>query len=150
MFKALNRIKWRFTGKSNFKPNEEDIKALNEVIRWINQQKEKTINNNKLFAKLFITFYNDVLTTNETTILDDLAQKQVSRLLALNLNQFYIAFHKQLHTNIRVSIMEGVDAKDLSEEDVKKAFEEKYSLFEVEARLNDMVTEAINKFSNYD
>ena len=47
-------------GKGN-KPNANDIEALNGVIEYVNQEKERSLNNHQLFAKLYINAFKDIL-----------------------------------------------------------------------------------------
>ena len=52
--KAVQRLKWRLSSNTSFKPNENDIQAFNCVIGWISSQKEISLLNDTLFAKLYI------------------------------------------------------------------------------------------------
>lgn len=75
--KAIERLKWRFTNE-NVKPNESkitinnlDIKAVEFLNEWVNQQKKETLKENILFAKLYcyalsneLEFYKDVKFAN--------------------------------------------------------------------------------------
>ena len=74
---AINRINWRFTNE-NVKPNEskitinkDDIDSVKFLVNWINKQKQQTIKENELFAKLYcyalrneIEFYKDIKFAN--------------------------------------------------------------------------------------
>jgi hypothetical protein len=58
--KQIDRLKYTFT-KGN-KPNATDIEALNNIIKYVNSEKERELNNNHLFAKLFLSdFQNDFI-----------------------------------------------------------------------------------------
>ena len=58
--KSIDRLKYTFS-KGN-KPNQNDFVALNDVINYVNQEKEREIIKNHLFAKLFLNgFKNDLL-----------------------------------------------------------------------------------------
>jgi hypothetical protein len=58
--KQIDRLKYTFT-KGN-KPNATDIEVLNGIIKYVNAEKERELNNNHLFAKLFLNdFKNDFI-----------------------------------------------------------------------------------------
>ena len=71
--KAINRLSWRFkndnikVGESKIIINDLDVKAVDFLIKWVNQQKQETLKENLLFAKIYtyalrneIEFYKDV------------------------------------------------------------------------------------------
>lgn len=61
--KAINRLIYTIT-KGN-KPNQTDIDALNDVIRYYNSERDRQFVNNRLFAKMYIsTFKNDLIKNN--------------------------------------------------------------------------------------
>lgn len=59
--KSLQRIHWRFSSGNSFKPNQSDIEALNFVVEWSNQQKEKSLKGQQLFAKLYTMYFGELL-----------------------------------------------------------------------------------------
>jgi hypothetical protein len=74
IYKNLENIKWRYNnclvdenGKKRSKPlpmyiNSNDLKSLNKVIEYVNDQKKRELNNYHLFAKLYIsTLKNELL-----------------------------------------------------------------------------------------
>ena len=50
-----------FTISKGNKPNESDIQALNGVIKYVNDEKERTLNNYHLFARMYISQFKNVL-----------------------------------------------------------------------------------------
>jgi len=61
--KELKRLAYTI-GNGN-KPNENDVKALNGVIEYFNNERKRDLQNNELFAKLFINvFKNDLIKSN--------------------------------------------------------------------------------------
>ncbi len=61
--KALKRL--AYTIQNQNKPNENDVEALNEVIRYYNAERDRLIVNNRLFAKLFLNVLrNDIIRSN--------------------------------------------------------------------------------------
>ena len=77
--KGVNRLRWRFSSNTSFKPNQNDIEALNSVLGWIGSQKKINVLNQDLFAKLYI--YTSLLEFlkmyDDTTIFNDIAQKEL-------------------------------------------------------------------------
>ena len=142
--KAIQRISWRFTSDKPFKPNENDIESVNCLIDWINRQTSETINNNQLFAKLYIYHLNQTIRYFQTTIFEDIPQKDLSKILDLPLKNFYIAFHKELHSNLITKIVDNNKGKKEIE---LKELEEMYSLEFISDKLEQQVNEALNRFS---
>lgn len=142
--KAIQRIAWRFTTDKSFKPNENDIDSVNCLIDWINRQTSETIKNNQLFAKLYIYHLNQSIRYFQTTVFEDIPQKDLSKLLDLPLKNFYIAFHKELHSNLISKVVEDNEGRKVI--DVKE-LEEKYDLQFVSDKLEQKVNEALNRFS---
>ena len=97
--KAVNRLRWRFSNETTFKPNNEDVEALNTVFEWINHQKKETLNKHTLFAKLFIYHLTMNVRHYETTILNDFPQKDIISLLEKPLDLYFKAFHQDIHNN---------------------------------------------------
>lgn len=149
--KAINRMSWRFVGEKPFTPNENDIKAVNDIITWINNQKSESIKNNKLFAKLYVFYLDEHIKRLETTVLDDAPQKALSRLLSTDINAFYTSFHNNLHQNKfnQFLIFDKKDLNKISDKELKKIFKEEYNFDFVVKELNEMITEALNRFSNF-
>jgi hypothetical protein len=61
--KQIDRLKYTFT-KGN-KPNATDIEALNNIIKYVNAEKERELKNNHLFAKLFLNDFKNDFIKNE-------------------------------------------------------------------------------------
>jgi len=53
IIKNIQRLSWRLSSKKPFTPNQEDINALNEVIKWINREKEDRMHQNQHFGKIY-------------------------------------------------------------------------------------------------
>ncbi len=138
--KAINRLHWRYTSGMSFKPNQSDGEALNLVFDWITRQKEMNVLNSDLFAKLYIYNLNQYIIHYKTTVFNNSAQKDISRILSYPVEHFYKSFHNSLHHNqIGNLSLQG----KLTVEDLK----EKFTLEVVTDKLQHMVGEAINKFS---
>ena len=60
--KSINRLAYTIS-KGN-KPNASDMEALNEIIDYVNKEKERELRNNKLFAKLYVNAFKNSLINN--------------------------------------------------------------------------------------
>lgn len=148
--KAAGKLKWRFRKeKGNYKPftpNDNDIEALNCILNWINHQKKETLNNNQLFAKLYIYHLTMNIRYFETTVLDPIPQKDLSRLLNMPIHLFYEAFETDLYGNQLNKILNNSENIN---EILKEHIEQKtlYPREMIESQLNHMITEALNRFN---
>jgi hypothetical protein len=86
---ALQRL--GFTLSKQNKPNNTDIEAFNEVVKWINISNEKTVQENLLFAKLYLVILKEFSNCYQSV---DFANKQISKELSKPL-QFHIEKLKQ-------------------------------------------------------
>ena len=94
--KALDRLAWRFGGGS-FTPNENDIKAYNDLAQYVEKQEKKQINNNLLFAKLYIYAYAKLLNHYQTNVFDPIPQKELSKVLKSPIEGLFIRFKDVLN-----------------------------------------------------
>ena len=104
--KAASRFQFRFSKDNkgefrNFKPNSEDVQALNCIFTEINKRDENTIAKNNLFAKLLVYQYTQNIRHYETTVLSDLnfALKDIHKILSYDLEAIYKGFYNDLHSN---------------------------------------------------
>tara|TARA_R110000803_G_scaffold27545_1_gene64349 strand:- start:198 stop:800 length:603 start_codon:yes stop_codon:yes gene_type:complete len=104
--KAASRFQFRFSKNEqgefrNFKPNKDDIEAINCILTWINNQKKDVIAKNNLFAKLLVYQYTQNIRHYGTTVLSDLnfAQRDLCKVLDYPLESLYKAFYNDLHNN---------------------------------------------------
>ena len=145
--KAVNKLSWRFGSDKPFKPNQDDIEALNTIFGWINRQKKETLNNNVLFAKLYIYHLTMNIRHYGTTIIDDLAQKDLSKILNTDLSLFYDSFYRDLQDNQLNKLLEA--KTDIAKEEVLKNYKNYKETFTqdfVNNKLGNMITEALNRF----
>lgn len=148
--KAASRLKWRFRKEKgsfkSFTPNDNDIEALNCILNWINNQKKETLNNNQLFAKLFIYHLTMIIRHYQTTVLDPIPQKELSKLLSYPLEHFYKAFESDLYENQLQKLL----GKDSDKNEIIKDYIEQKDLYRrdfISGQLNHMITEALNRFN---
>ena len=84
---AIQRLS--FTVSKQNKPNSTDAEALNKVLEYVNGTIKKEVNENELFAKLYV--YSII---NETVFYKgniDLAQKRINEILGKSLYSLYEA-----------------------------------------------------------
>ena len=79
--KSIERLLWRFNGKTAFTPNKNDIVAINDVIGFVNQKQNSNIVDNELFARMYIHMLNFMLIRYDATLFDNIPQKELHRIL---------------------------------------------------------------------
>ena len=84
--KAMQRIGWRLSGKP-FQPNQNDIDAYNFIVEFVEQKQKQQIIDNQLFGKLYIYLFGEFVNYYKATVIDDIPQKQLNKLLSKDLKQ---------------------------------------------------------------
>ena len=146
----------RFQNQS-IKPCAFDKESLTFLAEWVNREKQKSIRENELFAKLYchvfiqeIQFYKDF----------EFAQKSMNDILRLPIEIHYDLFTQRLNDFElnRYFISLGIDTeKNIFEdnsEELKKAEKEAFINFasgkwdkeKVYKSLNNQITESLNRF----
>ena len=117
--KAASRFQFRFSKDNkgefrNFKPNSEDVEALNCIFTEINKRDENTIAKNNLFAKLLVYQYTQNIRHYGTTVLSDLnfALKDIHKILSYDLESIYKGFYNDLHNNQLNKLVHNGSAND--------------------------------------
>ncbi len=146
--KAGNRLLWRIKPDekdkyTSFKPNENDFNALKTVLGHITRSKEKDVLNNAILIKLIIYVYNNLIQKYNTTILDDIPQKELCRILDRPVEHFYEAFESSIRNIQMNKMIDDLGDKKPTKEEFVKA----YDLGFVTESLNHMVSECINRFA---
>ena len=180
--KAINRISWRFknenvkVGESKIVINELDIKAVEFLIEWINNQKQQSLVENLLFGKLYtyalsneIEFYKDV----------NYANRKLQEVLNAPIEQHYNTIVKELNrleynkfchsVGIVTDHIQSINIFDengkltekgkLQQEEQERLIKQHqkelqkfivgvWSESEVYKNLNNQITECINKYKN--
>ena len=94
---ALNRL--AFTIQKQNKPNATDIEAFNEIVKWISTSNEKIVNDNLLFAKLYLVVLKEFSNHYQSV---DFANKEISKELSKPLG-FHIERLKQQLNSIELN-----------------------------------------------
>ena len=127
----------------SFKVKEVDFNALLEVVEYIDILRKEKVAKNTLFAKLYIYHLNNLIDIYETDILEDIPQKELSKLLDISLEAYFKRFHEKLQTNWVNSMAEKlVKTKEFPKEYVKEKYTEEFC----RSKLTEMINEALNRF----
>ena len=105
--KSLNRLIYTIT-KGN-KPNGTDVQALNEIIQYVNQEKQRQLENNNLFAKLFISTFKNELLQREGKY--QLILDSIRIVLKIPLEEHYNALHEEMNY---IELMKFAKSKGIS------------------------------------
>lgn len=94
LIKNIQRISWRLSSGKQFTPNDSDIDAFNEIITWINKEKEDRINQNRYFAKIVVYAYiNELRFYKENSF----SEKKLQEVLGKPLEFWYEEFKKEMN-----------------------------------------------------
>lgn len=83
---SLNRFQWRLSSGKSFQPNENDISAFNEIIKYYNKKEEKQLEDHSLFGKLYIYMFKHLIKHYKTTVFDPIPQKELHKILDTDIN----------------------------------------------------------------
>jgi len=77
--------------------SESDIKAFETIKNYVVANQKKTINENQLFAKLYVYLYGQFLNYYKASVFDNIPQKELNQVLETPLEQIMENFRKQLN-----------------------------------------------------
>ena len=161
---AIQRMQWRFSQTKQFTPNKNDADAFNLILDYINNSVKKEVNQNELFAKLYVKMLTDYLTCLNNDV--DASQKAISQTLNKPIDNLYLDFKNRFNTYAfnNFLISEGLDFNkhptcyNEAEENVNKEVTkhkdwELYAkgimdLDEVEMQLNWIISLNLNNYKN--
>lgn len=146
--------------------SDVDRKCMNEIIQWINDQELVNINQNLLFAKLFIHKLVDLKTNDEMPTVTKHNQQSLIDIFRLDLDTHYKQLTEVLNDNVTKQVMtgngvkvihplnktndelidEGLKLSNMSKEDVQKIKSGSYDIEDVRTRVNLMISNALNKY----
>ena len=116
---AVSRFQFRFSKNDkgefrNFKPNSDDVEAINCILTELNNRDEKMLVKNNLVAKLLIYQYTQNLRHYGTTVLSDfnLANADLCKVLEYPLESMCKSFHRDLHHNQLNKLIENSNVND--------------------------------------
>ena len=168
--KAINRLQWRFKNEnvkineSKITINELDQKAVDFLSEWINKQKIESLEQNSLFAKLYvycllneIEFYKDA----------EFANKKINEVCKTDIQQLYDEVYRKLNNleylkfckengiitdhieKMTLNKEQEQKQKDLikqNESKLKPILKGLWSKEKIYKSLNNTISETINKF----
>jgi len=161
--KALQRIVWRVSNGAHT-PNQNDVEAVTVVAEWINRQKAQELQQNRLFAKMYVYCF-----IHELEFYKDLkfAQRKLHEILKTSLRQLYSDFKDKLNIielnalkkslgfcNLHPLIMTDEQIKkeaDLIAENTEAIQKYVFGIWtseKIENGLNSQISEAINNYKN--
>jgi hypothetical protein len=161
--KAMQRIVWRVSNGQHT-PNQNDVEAVTVVAEWINRQKTQELQQNKIFAKMYVYCF-----INELQFYQGLkfAQKKLHEILQTPLSQLYNTFAERLNlielNNLKKEIgLSEAHPLTMTENEIEKEavlIKENAEAIQIhvlgvwtpekiEKGLNNQISEAINKYKN--
>ncbi len=133
--KDLERLK--FTISKGNKPNKNDIDALNGIIEYVNNERDRELNNYQLFAKLFLNvFKNDIIKSKGNY---QLALKNATDVLKIDLYSHLEAFTREIN---QIWLEKAVNNNEIN----NNFNYPKWDIEETKNRLNDIVLNLIEDF----
>lgn len=166
--KAINRLQWRFknqnvkVNESKIIINELDIKAVDFLTEWINQQKKESLAENEMFAKLFCYAFKNELIFYKGDPKQSL--RKICEQLELTVNYHYDEIHSTLNSLELFKYSEEIgminkhpvlrteEENNKNKEILKKdenfmnKIKGTWSIESVYKSLNNSITEIINKY----
>lgn len=169
--KAINRLQWRFkndnvkVGESKIIINELDLKAVDFLINWVNQQKQETLKENLLFAKMFTySLYHETIYYKGNI---KQSSRSLQEKLELPIQYHYNKIHEVLNMFELNHYMNSIGVSDKhpllrtneedkknrdlfikNNEEVTKKILGTWTLDSVYKSLNNTITECINRYKN--
>jgi len=101
VIKAVQRLGWRFSkackGDGKFYVNGNDIKALNFIAEYVQDQQKRQYIENELFAKLYIKVYQRMIEHFKSDVFDPVPRRELHRILENSLEGIIHEFTQALN-----------------------------------------------------
>lgn len=148
---AVNHFLFKLNPKNNiWNATERDKQAIDKIIEFVEDKHKNQFNDYQLFAKIYISFYGELLRFYECTVLDSEPQKAIHKILDTPLEDLikkFIDKHKDVETALSVPkehrYKHPLQLKELGLE-YKEA--EKLDYQETEDNFKSLINLAINSF----
>lgn len=150
---ALSHFEYKLS--NHWKPTAKDIEAYNEIVEFTESSLKNQYNDNQLFAKLYIYIYGEFLKYYEGTVMDNIPQKELHRILDKPIEQLineFIDKHQIIELALQVPkeirYLHPLETrykelqKDFNFEDV-----EKLPYNETEDNLTSLINMALTKYN---
>lgn len=159
--KALQRIHWRASAQQNYKPNPNDIDAVNFMVEWVNREKTKSLHTHQLFAKIYVIYFTELL--NHFKDVDE-AQREIHQKLSEPIEvhtSYFRRVFNLIHTDkiikklgLKIDVWynktkeERERESDVLQENQSYFLEQlnKWTQEEINQSLENQITEAINRY----
>ena len=149
--KAIAHFEWKLT--NHWKPTPKDLEAYNSMVEYVDKNNKQQLNDNQLFAKLYITYYGELLKYYKASIFDKEPQKDLHKTLDTPLETIIDTFRATLK-DIEIANTFEVNGSirhplEWSEQDKANIKMKKVNLIpyqEAEDNLTAMINLALNTF----
>lgn len=158
---AIQRLS--FTVSKQNKPNQTDAEALNKILEYLNNSIKREVNENEMFAKLYVyllfnevIFYKGDVDMSQAKINDILKQPLIDLYESFRMSFNAIALNNFLHENglsekhpLQYNKEEEAHNKELTKhKDWEMYAKGVLESDENEMQLNWLITLTLNKFKN--
>lgn len=110
----LQRIAWRLGSGKAFTPNQNDIEAYNDIAEYIDMKQKQQVIDNQLFGKLYIFVYREFVRHYKATVMDEIPQKELNKILARDVNSLLLEVMEDLNMFELKNAIEAKRHKDYS------------------------------------
>lgn len=143
----------------------EQVKAINTIVDWINDNKKSHLDNHKLFCKLYTIYFGHLITHFQEV---QFAQKEIHKELSESTRYHAHWLREKINTleltehSKRIGLSQKnsnfmTDAELLQRDEIIQNHQQsiientnKWSQEQINTSINNQISEAINKYSHYD
>jgi hypothetical protein len=151
--KSVEHFLWKLNPKNKqWRATTKDVEAINGIMAFVNQKHIEQLNNNQLFAKLYINYYAELSKYYKSTVFDVEPQKELHRLLETPMIRIIQDFVDTVNDIAQAKAMEiegklkHPNAWTKKERDAIKIIEPIMDYETAEKNLTAMVNLALNSF----
>jgi hypothetical protein len=144
--KAIEHFEWKLS--NHWKPTAKDIEAFNEIVKFSKNTLENNFNNNLFAAKLYVIYYGELLKYYESTVFDDIPQKELHKQLDKSFNEIVSDFIDK-HHDIEMALQIPKEKRYKHPKETKLEFKklDKMQYEETETNLVNLFNLAFSKYS---
>ena len=150
--KAIRHFEWKLSNNKN--TTKTDGEAYNTMVEFVEQKHKQQYNENQLFAKLYITFFGEMLKYYNATVFDKEPQKAIHQILntpiEVLIDKFIdkhqtIEYVLQIPKEYRYEKTKYIHPSKYKDFDIKHVDKMQYQ--EVEENFKSMINLALNEYS---
>lgn len=147
---AVNHFLFKLNPKNNiWNATERDKQAIDKIIEFVEQKHKQQIHTHQLFAKLYITFYGELLKYYECTVFESTPQKAIHKILDTPTEELikkFIDKHHGVEMALQIPKKDRYKhPKQINKYELKEIDKLEYQ--ETEYNLTAMINLAINEYS---